>query len=437
MLRLLSKSSIAWWLDAGKPLILLLVAILVVLVSLTDWGVGYTVSLGALYIIPMMFGASALEPHEIGLLATICAFLRSWFDTPASDLEAALRFAFALPAYFASGMFVQALVRNRELVAEHLDKIGREQDLRREAEEQLALLVESSPAAILTLDNRGVVLAANKAANTLFLIPEGGALLGCSIARYLPLLSDALAVECGAEGFRTAAQCQGRRDNGDIFLANTWFSSYRAPEGVHLAAIVVDSSEEMRDREEQNLQLLRRSNRIAAAAVSHEVRNLCGALSMICSKVEEKLGLSQDDDFRGLASLVKGLERVARLELETRVNDSLDEVPLQSVLDNLRIVIEPDWKECRGTVRWGLPDNMPAVLADSSGLLQALLNLANNSLRAVQQSEIRELCFSVSVNEQKACILVEDSGPGLANPELLFQPFQPGAEKEILQEPPS
>jgi signal transduction histidine kinase len=185
------------------------------------------------------------------------------------------------------------------------------------------------------------------------------------------LLSDALGVESGVEGFRTAAKCQGYRETGEIFLADTWFSSYRAPQGMRLAAIVVDSSEEMRDREEQNLRLLRRSNRIAAAAVSHEVRNLCGALSLLRANVEEKLGLSQDEDFKGFATLIKGLDRIARLELDARAHEQLEEVPLQSVLDNLRIVIEPDWQECDGLVRWDLPEGIPAVVADPSGLLQA------------------------------------------------------------------
>src|SRR6185437_859701 len=179
------------------------------------------------------------------------------------------------------------------------------------------------PAAILTLDQRGLVLAANKAANALFMIPENKTLLGRSIAAYLPLLSDALGIG-SVDGFRTAAKCQGCRETGDIFFADTWFSSYRASEGMRLAAIVVDSSEDMRDREEQNLKLLRRSNRIAAAAVSHEVRNLCGALSLLRANVEEKLGLSQDEDFKGFATLIKGLERIARLELDARAQEQLE-----------------------------------------------------------------------------------------------------------------
>jgi two-component system sensor kinase FixL len=424
----LRAEAIAAFLKAGRVKVLAIAVPLVLLIAFADREVGAETSLGVLYILPMVIGAVVCNAFEILVLASVCAFLRSWFDTPATDAEVILRFAFALVAYFGCGLFVAGLVRNRRLAVDHLATLQREQGLRREAEDQLKLLVESSPAAILTLDHRGIVLAANNAANTLFMIPEARTLQGRSIACYLPLLSDALDVESGVEGFRTAAKCQGCRETGEIFLADTWFSSYRAPEGMRLAAIVVDASEEMRDREEQNLLLLRRSNRIAAAAVSHEVRNLCGALSLLRANVEEKLGLSQDEDFRGFATLIKGLERIARLELDARVHEQLEEVPLQSVLDNLRIVIEPDWREFDGVVHWDLPEGIPKVLADPSGLLQALLNLVRNSYRAVQQSDTRQLSISVSVKDGRVYVRVDDSGPGVASPECLFQPFQPGAD---------
>jgi signal transduction histidine kinase len=426
-LRKLGEETVATFLKAGRVKVVAVVGALLVLIAFADWEMGDRGSLGVLYILPMTVGAVICGPFETFLLACICAFLRAWFDIPAPSAEVILRFAFALLAYFACGLFVIALVRNRRQAVDHIARLQREQDLRREAEEQLKLLVESSPAAILTLDHRGVVLAANKASSALFMIPAGQTLVGRSIATYLPLLSDALDIG-SVEGFRTAAKCQGCRETGEIFLADTWFSSYRAPEGMRLAAIVVDSSEEMRDREEQNLRLLRRSNRIAAAAVSHEVRNLCGALSLLRANVEEKLGLSQDEDFKGFATLIKGLERIARLELDARAHEQLEEVPLQSVLDNLRIVIEPDWQECDGVVHWQVPEGIPVVLADASGLLQALLNLARNSHRAVQHSNTRELCVSVSVKDRRAYIRVQDSGPGVASPECLFQPFQPGAD---------
>ena len=362
------------------------------------------------------------------LLALLCVFLRSLFDTPGSRAEVILRFVFAFAAYFSSGLFVIALVRNRRLVADHLTKIQQEQEMRREAEDQLRVLVASSPAAILTVDHRGVVLAANRAADTLFAIPEGQTLQGRTIGSYLPVLLDALSLRNVPEDFRTAAQCQGRRENDEIFLANTWFSSYAAPEGARLAAIVVDSSEEMRDREEQNLRQLLESNRITAAAVSHELRNFCGAISLVCSHLKHKPVFDGDEDFQGLANLVDGLEKITALELNSLAKEQVEATALQPVLDSLRIVIDAEWKEIDGAVRWHYPTKLPPVIADPHGLLQTLLNLSQNSHRAVRESPVRELNITVTITDGRASIRFEDSGPGISNPERLFQPFQQGAD---------
>jgi two-component system, LuxR family, sensor kinase FixL len=416
------------YLEAGRTKVLLVTLGLTALIAFLDWSVGNTISLGVLYIFPMMLGALVMRWPGTALLALLCAFLRSRFDVPSSQVEAALRFAFASLSYFVSGLFVMAVVRNRRQVADHLAKIQQEQELRREAEEQLRVLVASSPAAILTVDHRGVVLAANRAADTLFAMPEGQTLQGRTIGSYLPVLLDALSLRNIPEDFRTAAQCQGRRENDEIFLANTWFSSYAAPEGARLAAIVVDSSEEMRDREEQNLRQLLESNRITAAAVSHELRNFCGAISLVCSNLKHKQGFQSDEDFQGLANLVDGLEKITALELNSLAKEQVEETALQPVLDSLRIVIDAEWKEIDGAVRWHLPHKLPPVMADPHGLLQALLNLASNSHRAVRESPLRELDIAVTVMDGRASIRFEDSGPGISNPERLFQPFQQGAD---------
>jgi C4-dicarboxylate-specific signal transduction histidine kinase len=98
------------------------------------------------------------------------------------------------------------------------------------------------------------------------------------------------------------------------------------------------------------------------------------------------------------------------------------------VLDDLRIVIEPQWREIGGTVRWKMPKSMPSVLGERHGLLQALLNLAQNSHRAVQDCPVRELSIAVTTVSESAIVRISDTGPGVAMPERLFAPFQPGAD---------
>lgn len=424
------------FLAASRAGILATVFTLIVLIAVADHAIGNRASLGLLYVFPMVIAGLKLRPGQIGALAVLCSLLRAWFDVPAPELEMFLRFPFALLVYAGSGLFVIAIIRNRTATLELLAGIRHEQDLRRDAEEQLRILVESSPATIITLDGQGTVLAANNAARSLLLLSEGETLKGKRIREYLPFLADALQYDPGPAGLRTSAQCQGFRGNGEIFLASTWFSSWNVPDGKRLAAIIVDSSEDMREREEESLRQLFRANQIAAAAISHEVRNLCSAISVVSSNLREKTaagpGNERDDDMQALTSLVGGLERIAALALNVHGRETPEELPLQAVLDDLRIVIEPQWREMGGTVIWRLPRQAPCVLGERHGLLQAFLNLAQNSLRAVTagtpEEALRELAITVSALPENVIVTFEDSGPGVTSPERLFAPFQPGAD---------
>ncbi|MEP7352236.1 MAG: HAMP domain-containing sensor histidine kinase [Acidobacteriota bacterium] len=413
-------------LKTGKARILIGTLALVVLTTVADWATGDNMSLAALYILPMMLGAVVLRPWETAGFALLCSFLRSGFDIPGTPADLALRFVFAALAYFLSGSFVTALIRNHEQAAKHLALIQKEQGLRRDAEQQLRILAESSPAAIVTVDGEGVVLAANAAANKLF-AAQSGVMLGHSIGDYVPSLADALRFSKDSKGMRTAAQCRGYRDNGEIFLAHMWFSSYNVPEGKRLAAIIVDSSEEMRDREELGLRHLLTGNRIATAVIAHEVRNIGEAMAMLCDDLRGRHGLTADEGLRGLEHLVGALEGIASLELNSKTHEAIEAVPLKEVLANLRIVIEPEWREMEASIYWQIPDKLPLVWAEPHGLLQTFLNLAQNSHRAVQDSANRRLTVRVSPELHKVILYFQDSGPGVREPERLFQPFQDGA----------
>src|SRR5271155_1550121 len=68
------------------------------------------------------------------------------------------------------------------------------------------------------------------------------------------------------------------RRNRDAFLAAVWFSTYATSLGPRLAAIVVDLSEDLRDREDLSLDYLLKNTKILMGAVAHEIRNICGAV---------------------------------------------------------------------------------------------------------------------------------------------------------------
>jgi PAS domain S-box-containing protein len=111
-----------------------------------------------------------------------------------------------------------------------------------EAQERLKVLVETSPAAIVTVDERGFIELANRAAAEL-MAPRDGKLTGSPIAAFLPELHHALRWE-EAPQFRATMQCRGHRGNGESFTADVWFSTYKEGLAPKLAAIVADVTEE-------------------------------------------------------------------------------------------------------------------------------------------------------------------------------------------------
>ncbi len=119
------ESVVAGFLKAGKIKVLSFTAATILPIALADWYIGSKASLGVLYILPMMMAATVLVPAGTVCLAFLCSFLRSLFDLPSPHLEAMLRFIFAVLAYSGSGLFVTALIRNRDLVLEHLSPANR------------------------------------------------------------------------------------------------------------------------------------------------------------------------------------------------------------------------------------------------------------------------------------------------------------------------
>jgi signal transduction histidine kinase len=212
-------------------------------------------------------------------------------------------------------------------------------------------------------------------------------------------------------------------------LAGIWFSTYSGPSGPRLAAIVVDLSEDLRNREELSLDHLLKSGRILMAAVAHEVRNICSAMLVVHKNLSTVPELANNEDFHALSTLIRSLEKVTALQLRPSSVQSATAVDLTSVLDESHILIDSAYRESEMEVRWHLPSALPVVWADRHGLIQVFLNLAKNSQRAMQSASTKRLDVTVVEEDNKNVVIrFEDTGPGIANPENLFRPFQRGAE---------
>jgi signal transduction histidine kinase len=223
-------------------------------------------------------------------------------------------------------------------------------------------------------------------------------------------------------------QSRGHREDGEGFLAEICFSTYHTQSGSRLAAMIIDSSEEFRTREESSLHQMLAGSRIAVSAVSHEIRNVCGAIAVVHRNLSRDLRLAQDKDFEALGNLVLALERIAAVDLRPYPDQAM-EVDVLAVLDDLRIVITPSLQDKGIECTWNLDSEMPLVWADGTNLMQVFLNLTTNSIRTLAEKDgDRALTISARNEGQRVMVEILDNGGGVAQPAELFRPFQTGAQ---------
>jgi len=412
----------------SKQRVLVVAGSLIVLIAIVDWHLASDIPLGFLYLVPMLMLGRVLKPWQTAVTAGILTVLTEQFDPFRWNIRTGMpRDVLYFAAFLTIGIFVHETSRSREVIAEHLSEVERQSDARQEAEEQLKILIESSPAAIFTANVSGSVLMANEAAHRMLGVPPA-TLSGRLLHRYFPALLNVSRTDSFHELFRAVMQSRGIREDGETFMADICFSTYRTKSGARLAAMVLDASEELRTREESSLHQMLAGSRIAVSAVSHEIRNICGAIGVVHQNLSRSDLLGRNKDFDALGNLVLALERIAAVDLR-QYPESREEVDLSSVLDDLKIVIAPSLHEQSITCIWTMEPNLPLVWADRANLMQIFLNLTTNSVRALGRTGAeRSLFITARSTSRGVAVEVEDTGGGVADPEKLFHPFQPAAQ---------
>ena len=426
-------------------------ALAVCMIALTaciDWALP-NITVGYLYLIPLLISAPALSRPQILGMAILCAYLREVLDPlqavpmPTGTVliqafdprhwadGAGGRFVVVSVGFTMTGFFVEELNRRRRLLVEHLREREEQNRLRQEAEQQLRILIETSPLAILTLDEAGNVALANESAQQLLGFGEEGKLQGRPVEPFLPLLPRMLHRHRSGHthpNIRTNLECRGQRRNGEVFLAHVWLSTYRTSKGPGLAAVVWDASENVRDREGAGLDSMMATSRVLIGAVSHEIRNLASAAASAYSALASNGDTAASRQYLALGSLIEGLEKISTWGLRMASSREAVSADLGTVLDETRIVVEPSLREAGISVVWQVAEGLPLVQADHHSLLQVFVNLARNSCRALMDAPRRELLVTAALERDLVMVRFLDSGPGVADPDSLFKPFHSGGQ---------
>jgi PAS domain S-box-containing protein len=385
-----------------------------------------TASIGFLYLIPVLISAAALNTFEILVIAAVCGILQETFSPLRWAPGAIDRLLVATTAFALAGFLVTQLNQRRRLLAAHLEEREEQMRLRREAEAQVRVLIETSPLAILTIDASGCVKLANESACKLLGFDKD-ALPGQHVQSYLPTLYRLLKTNRAASSLRTNVECKGVRRGGEVFLAHVWLSTYTISGGTGLAAVVWDSSENLRDREGAGFESMMDTSRVLVGAISHEIRNLAAAAAAAHTGLARHAEVESDEQYQVLGTLIRGLEQIASSGLHAAAGREMGTADLGNVLDEARIVIEPTLREAGISVTWEIGENLPLVQADHHSLLRVILNLARNSRQALEHAPVKEVKISTAAESDLVLLQFRDSGPGVAHPEELFRPFQAGA----------
>src|SRR5438876_2445829 len=136
-------------------------------IAVVDWQFLPNISIGFLYIVPILLVSGYLNSLPIVILSAFCGVLRELFSPMYTQPGAILRILVGFGGFALSGLFVSELNQKRRLVTQHLQEREEQIKLRLDAERQLQVLIETSPLAILTVSQEGKILLANHSAQQL------------------------------------------------------------------------------------------------------------------------------------------------------------------------------------------------------------------------------------------------------------------------------
>lgn len=306
-------------------------------------------------------------------------------------------------------------------------------------EDRLRLVLDSTPTAILMIDERGRIVLANKQTETYF---------GYSSQELLNLTFESLILrqstgssgrllddvwDAGAssvqqdctEVMRTECGCYGVRKDGSQFPIDSSITPIDISDRQLDLVAIIDISE--RVQAEQARQELVHASRITmlsefTTSIAHEINQPLGAIlsnaeaaEMLLQRpvppLDEVRGILEDirkDDLRA-SDVIKRLRSLLRRGEVERIPIALDKVVSDAVA-----ILKSETNRRGIQVQTNMHNRQLIIVGDRVHLQQVLLNLMINSMEAMD-SVSRPKRLEVSLTEENGAgvISVTDSGPGV------------------------
>jgi two-component system sensor histidine kinase PilS (NtrC family) len=431
-----SSLLVAWLFERGHPLAALLLPSgitgldLTLVFGLTFLTGGSNSPFLFLYLF-IIIGGSMLRLRRGGLILTAIAmvllgltFLAEYHDRlphvylvryqHSSNSELLMTAFYNITAFYVVGILSSYLAERLRTAGERIDRLDFDISMLRNLQNRI---VENIASGLLTLDEQGRILIANRQAERILGTPAAR-LRGASIARVLPGLQLAGDADLRRELAYAGAEGEPR------FLGYSVSTIPIEPGRVGSVVVFQDLT-----RMKQLEGAVKRQEKLAAlgsmaAGIAHEIRNPLGSISGSLQLLRQQASIGGDEERQLLDIALREIDRLNGL-----VSEFLSyarPVPRPAAAVNVRAFVDEVLGGLRNDARFAAVTlrNEAAgdavVNADPHGLKQALINLVLNALQA-GAGEVRVAAAAAGA---ETVIEVTDNGRGIA-PEALAHLFEP------------
>lgn len=333
--------------------------------------------------------------------------------------------------------------------------IDHDEETAAESEARLASVFDTAADGIVVINDRGQVLAFNKACESLFGY-EAADLLGRNVNRIMPA-EYAVAHDHYLKNYLDTGEkkiigigreVQGRHKDGTVFPIELSVGEASTPGGRQFIGILRDlrSRKQIEDRLARTQAQLLHMTRISAldemgAAIAHELNQPLTAVLLYLQSVSRK---AKSDKFLDpfilevISKAVREAERASEIiqrmrQLVEKKAPERQTIDVPDLVRNCLEMAELGSGEGTSFLYSELEPDLPPLQADPVQIRQILINLLRNAREAVTDVSVKKVTLSVSRNGDRLEFRVRDNGPGVPEElvDSLFRAFTGVKQKGV------